>query len=41
MKENSWFADVFARYTYKRTEFQLNIDNILNKSMYERVYFEH
>ena len=37
-KENSWFTDFTASYTYKRIEFQLNINNILGKSTYEREF---
>ena len=37
-KENSWFIDFTASYTYKRIEFQLNINNILGKSTYEREF---
>ena len=36
--ENSWFADFMASYTYKRMEFQLNVNNILGKSAYEREF---
>ena len=37
-KENSWFTDITASYTYKRVEFQLNVNNILGKSTYEREF---
>ena len=37
-KENSWFTDFTASYTYKRVEFQLNVNNILGKSTYEREF---
>lgn len=37
-KENSWFTDFTASYTYKRIEFQLNVNNILGKSIYERKF---
>ena len=37
-KENSWFTDFMASYTYKRMEFQLNVNNILGKSTYEREF---
>ena len=37
-KENTWFTDFMASYTYKRMEFQLNVNNILGKSTYEREF---
>ena len=37
-KENSWFTDFTASYTYKRVEFQLSVNNILGKSTYEREF---
>ena len=37
-KENSWFTDFNASYTYKRMEFQLSVNNILGKSTYEREF---
>ena len=37
-KENSWFTDFMASYTYKRMEFQLNVNNIFGKSTYEREF---
>lgn len=37
-KENSWFTDFMASYTYKRVEFQLNVNNLLGKSSYEREF---
>lgn len=37
-KENSWFTDFTASYTYKRMEFQLIVNNILGKSTYEREF---
>ncbi len=36
--ESSWFADFFASYTHKRMELQLNINNLLGKSAYEREF---
>lgn len=36
--ENSWFADCNASYAYKRVEFQLQVNNILGKSTYEREF---
>ena len=36
--ENSWFADFVASYTHKRMEFQLNVNNMLGKSTYEREF---
>ncbi len=36
--EYSYFSDLFANYTYKRIEFQLNINNLLGKSAYEREF---
>ena len=35
-EENSWFADFTASYTHKRMEFQLNVNNLLGKSIYQR-----
>ena len=37
-KENSWFTDFTASYTYKQIEFQLSVNNILGKSTYEREF---
>lgn len=37
-KENSWFTDFTASYTYKQMEFQLSVNNILGKSTYEREF---
>ncbi|MBQ7772535.1 MAG: hypothetical protein IJ383_00485 [Bacteroidales bacterium] len=37
-KENSWFTDFTASYTYKRIEFQLNVNNIFGKYTYEREF---
>ena len=36
--DNSWFTDFAASYTYKRMEFQLNVNNMLGKSTYEREF---
>ena len=36
--DNSWFTDFVASYTHKRMEFQLNVNNMLGKSTYEREF---
>lgn len=36
--ENSWFADFSLRYTLKRTEFRLDVNNIMGRSVYEREF---
>lgn len=37
-EEHSWFTDFSAIYTYKKLEFQLKVNNILGKSVYEREF---
>lgn len=37
-EECSWFTDFAASYTYKRMEFQLSLNNLLGKSVYEREF---
>lgn len=37
-EECSWFTDFAAGYTYKRMEFQLTLNNLLGKSVYEREF---
>ena len=36
--EDSWFSDFYANYTYKRVEFQLKVNNIMGKSIYQREF---
>ncbi len=38
MKENSWFSDFSASYTYKKMEFQLIANNLWGKTIYEREF---
>lgn len=37
-KDNSWFTDFNASYTFRRMEFQLVVNNILGKASYEREF---